>query len=434
MAPDKIDSESRKILIKNVKVLDTQSNYHNSIVDVVIENGIITDIGTGLIADVNVTIVEGDELMTSTGWVDVFADYSEPGYEHKETIATGLAGAAAGGFTDVLLAPNTQPAISGKSVIQYVAAASAGNIVSLHPLGAATQNLEGKTLAEMMDMRTAGAVAFTDGWKPLQHSGLVLKVLEYIKAFHGVFIQIPDDTGLSVGGLMHEGIVSTSLGMPGIPAIAETVLLHRDLELLRYTDSRLHVTGLSSAESVAMIRTAKAGGLKITCSVTPYHLLLTDESLKGYDSNYKVSPPLRTEADRLALIEGLADGTIDCIATHHHPQDWDGKTKEFEYAAPGIAIQQIAFPLLCMALQEYVTADRLAELLSTVPRDIFGLPHVTVTVGAKACLTIFSTAGKFVVNRADMRSVAFNNPFTDRELNGRVIGVVNNNQLYLNKK
>ncbi len=365
--------------------------------------------------------------------MDVFADYREPGFEHKETIASGLAAAAAGGFTDVLLSPGTQPALSTKSIIQYVLQKAGGNIVGLHPIGAATQNTDGKDLAEMLDMRENGAIAFSDGWKPIQNANLMLKALEYVKAFNGTVIQIPIDATLSSGGLMNEGIISTGLGMAGIPALAETIMVHRDIELVRYTGSKLHFTGISTTESVEMIRKAKAEGLTITCSVTPYHLALTDESLTGYDSIYKVAPPLRSETDRLALIEGLKDGTIDCIASHHRPHEWDAKAKEFEYAADGMAVQEITFNILWDTLKEYLTIERLVEALAIIPRDIFGLESWEIKKGNKAGITIFSTGGDHTLSLDNIKSLSRNNPFIGKKLSGKVVGIINNDQLYLNK-
>jgi dihydroorotase len=249
---------------------------------------------------------------------------------------------------------------------------------------------------------------------------------EYVKAFNGTVLQIPLDAALAADGLMHEGIASVKLGMPGIPALAETLLIHRDIELLRYTDSKLHITGVSTAEGVEMIRKAKKEGLKITCSVTPYHLVLTDESLNTYDSLYKVSPPLRSEADRKALIKGVKDGTIDCIASHHRPQEWDAKNREFEYAADGMNIQEIAYSILSDVMDE----ERLAETF-TAGRDIFGIPTTNIEKGAVADLTIFTASGNGVLG--NMQSASKNNPFIGKMMKGKVIGIINNNQIHLNK-
>lgn len=431
-----------QVHIRQARITDTQSEFHNKIADIIIKDGIISKItpsakksGTGTIeADGKAvyTAAKNDgQLCVSPGWVDMMADYAEPGYEHKETIATGLAAAAAGGFTDVCVVPNTNPAASTKTVVEFLQKKSAGNIVNLHPMGAISQNIEGKNLAEMMDMHAHGAVAFTDGWKPVQNPALMLKALEYVKAFDGTLVQIPEDASITATGLMHEGIASTRLGMPGIPPEAETIIIGRDLQLLRYSNSRLHFTGVSTAEGVDMIRKAKKEKLNITCSVTPYHLALTDEALAGYDSLYKVSPPLRSEKDRQALIKGLKDGTIDCIATHHHPHEWDAKVKEFEYAAYGMNIQEIAFNIVLAGVTDKVEEERVIAAFTSGPRQVLGIEGITIGKGTRAALTLYTTAGNTTV--AAMRSSGMNNPYLAKELPGKVIGIINNDKISVNK-
>lgn len=414
-----------QVLIQQAKITDIRSGFHNQIVDILIEDGIIKDIAPSINANAD-TVVKADGLCVSTGWTDILADYREPGFEHKETIASGLRAAAAGGYTHVLTAPNTNPAVSTKSIVQSLVQKAAGNVVSLHPLGAITQDIEGKNLAEMLDMHAHGAVAFTDGWKPVQNAQLMLKALEYVKSFNGILVQIPVDSALAAGGLMHEGTESVRLGMPGIPSLSETILLYRDIELLRYTGSRLHVTGISTAEGVEMIRNAKKEGLNITCSVTPYHLVLNDTALGGYSSMYKVMPPIRSEADRQALLAGIADGTIDCIASHHRPQEWDAKTKEYEYAADGMNIQEIAYNLVLQA----VGAERVATLL-TATRDIFGLGNTNIEKGAVADMTLYTASGSQQLDK--MQSASANNPFIGTVLQGKVVGIINNKQVHLNQ-
>lgn len=432
-----------QVKLNKVKVTDPRSTFYDQIVDLVIEDGIIKSIKAAKSTSAKAATVisnddgelwkgkPGDILCISPGWVDVFADYREPGYEAKETMATGLNAAAAGGFTDVLLVPNTLPTVSTRSAVESINHKAAGNIVSAHVMGAASKNTEGKELAEMLDMRAAGAIAFTDGWKPVQNAGLLLKALEYVKAFDGTIVQLPIDTDLAAGGLMNEGINSTMLGMAGIPAIAETLAVHRYIELVRYTGSKLHITGISTAEAADMVRYAKAEGLAITCSVTPYHLALTDDMLTTYDSAYKVSPPLRTETDRMALIDALADGTIDCIASHHRPHEWDAKVKEFEYAGDGMAIQESAWQLMWDAVNEYVDAGRMAEVMSSLPRDIFGLPDATIEKGRNASITLFSTDGTSAVTKENKQSLAYNHPFIGKQLAGRVVGIINNQLIKL---
>ena len=429
------------VLLRQATVIDTSSPHHGSTVDILVEGGIIKDIAPKLeISEENFSkenIISAERhpttsndiqrhptISVSPGWADLFADYREPGYEQKETIATGLATAAKGGFTDVMLLPNTQPVTDGRAGIQYALQQSRGSAVRLHPMGAISQGTEGKALAEMLDMRAHGAVAFTDGWKPVQSSGLMLKALEYVKAFSGIVIQMPLDNALAAGGLMHEGVQSTRLGMPGIPSLAESLMVQRDIELTRYTASRLHITGMSTKESIALIRRAKAEGLDITCSVTPYHLLLTDEALQTYDSAYKVTPPLRTESDRQALIAALADGTIDCITSHHRPQDWDAKAKEFEYAGEGMAIQEIVFSLVQTAVGDAVSLERIVDALSAAPRRIFGLPAISIEKGAAGPLTIFSPDTSDTFSAESSPSLSRNNPFSGMMLKGIVHRII----------
>lgn len=430
-----------QVHIRQARITDTTSEFHNKIADIIIKDGIINKItpstkktGSGSIevdGKVVYTATKADgQLCVSPGWIDILADYAEPGHEQKETIQSGLNAAAAGGYTGVLLSPNTQPTVSSTSVIEFIAKKASGHLVSLYPLGSISQNIEGKNLAEMMDMQAHGAIAFSDGWKPVQNAGLMMKAMEYVRAFNGVLIQVPDDTSISATGLMHEGVASTRLGMPGIPTESETIIIGRDLQLLRYTNSKLHITGVSSAEGVDMIRKAKKEKLNVTCSVTPYHLALTDESLAGYDSMYKVSPPLRSEKDRQALIKGLKDGTIDCIASHHRPHEWDAKAKEFEYASAGMNIQEVAFNIVWQAVNDKVELERVIEALCSRARAIFGLPTNALQKAATASLTLFTTNGNFTLN--NMKSASKNNPFINRELAGKVIGVINNNKVSIN--
>lgn len=418
-------------LIRQARIISKGSTFHNKTVDILIENGIIKTIAANIKTKVK-TVIEGEGLHVSSGWVDIMADYSEPGYEQKETITSGLKAAAAGGYTGVLLSPNTNPVISTKSIVEYVLQKARGNVTTLHPMGAVSQNIEGANLSEMLDMYHNGAKAFTDGWKPIQNANLMLKALEYIKAFDGTLVQIPADTALSAGGLMHEGDLSTSLGMAGIPVLAETLMVHRDIELLRYTNSKLHISGISSAESVEMIRRAKKDGLNISCSVTPYHLALTDTALSTYSSMYKVTPPLRSEDDRKALIAALKDGTIDCIASHHRAQDWDAKEKEFEYAADGMNLEEITFRVIWTTVGKKVGLERLIDAMTTRPREIFSLEAARIQEGVAAELTIFTLEDSHTIDAAAIQSNSANNPFIGKELKGSIIGIINNNNIHLN--
>ncbi len=405
------------LLIKNATIICSASSYHKKQADVFIEKGVISSIGKNLSVKAKQTI-SGKDLFVSTSWVDVMADYCDPGYEHKETITSGLAAAANGGFGDVIIVPNTQPAVTTKSVVEYISKQAKGNKVNLHISGAVTKNIEGADLAEMLDMHHTGAIAFGDGWHPIQNAQVMLKALEYVKIFDGILIQIPENASLAKGGLMNEGINSVSLGMPGIPTIAETIQIYRDLELLKYTGSRLHFSGVSTAASLKLIKEAKKQKLNVTCSVTPYHLLYSDEVLKGYDSNFKLNPPLRSESDRKALIKALEDGTIDCIASHHRPQEWDAKAKEFEYAEPGMMTQETTYSML-IAAAPHIQEERWVELLSENPRKIFNLPENKIEKGASACLTVFSPSEKWNFDKKSKKSKGINSPLLGTEITGK---------------
>jgi dihydroorotase len=419
-----------KVLIKKALVVDSGSDFNGKTVDVLIDSGIIRQIAPS-IAEQADEVVSGDALKISRGWIDVFANFCDPGYEFKETIETGAAAAAAGGFTDVLILPNTKPALDNKSQIEYVRHRSVVNAVSVHPLGAITKGTDGKELAEMYDMRKSGAAAFTDGIHPVQSSGLLLKALQYVKAFNGVIIQLPDDLSIGANGLMHEGIVSTRLGLAGKPIMAEELLVARDIKLVRYTGSRLHFTGITSPKSLEYIRRAKDAGMDVTCSITPYHLFFTDEDLSAYDTNLKVYPPLRTTADRDALRKAVLDGTVDCISSHHMPQEKDSKMVEFEYAKNGMISLETCFAVLNTVLGD-LSDERIVELFHSNAAKIFGIGSNKIAEGTRASLTIFSRDPQAEVAIEDLRSKSKNSPFIGKTLRGKVNGIFNNEKLILN--
>jgi dihydroorotase len=416
------------ILLRKVRIQDPSSPFHGSVKDILVTDGIIKAVEDHIEQE-NARVVEAANLNVSQGWVDIFADFSDPGYEHKESLETGAMAAAAGGFTHVFLVPNTSPAIHSKSQVEYIIEKSRRLPVSLLPIGAITKNTDGKELAEMYDMKLYDAIAFSDGFNAVQSAGLLIKALQYVKAINAVIIQIPDDRSINPGGLMNEGIVSTRLGLPGKPAMAEEIMVARDIKLARYTDSRLHLTGISSAKSIEYIRRAKDGGIKVTCSVTPYHLYFTDEDLVSYDTNLKVNLPLRTRRDTEVLMEAVKDGTIDCIATHHQPHEWDSKTCEFEYAKNGMIGLETCFGVLGKL---GVPEEKIISLISANPRKIFDLPVSSITAGNVADMTIYSTDADYVFSESMIRSKSKNTAFTGHTLRGKVIGIVNKDSLYLN--
>ncbi len=419
-----------KILLKQVQICDANSPHNGSVKNILIHNNIIEKI-----TEENISADENYDLkncVASAGWVDIFSDFADPGFEYRETLESGANTAAAGGFTNVFVLPNTNPAVQNKSQVEYILQKSKDLSVNIFPLGALSKNIEGKELAEMYDMQNSGAIAFSDGTKPLQSSGLLIKALQYIKSFEGTIIQIPVEKSIAQHGLMNEGIVSTQLGLPGIPAVAEEIIVRRDIELLRYTQSKLHITGISTAASLQLINDAKNEGLHITCSVTPYHLFFCDEDLKTYDTNLKVNPPLRTKDDMMALRDAVKNGLVDCIASHHSPQNWDAKTCEFEYAKNGMIGLQTSYAVLQTTLPE-LRANSVTAMLSTNARKIFGLNNTEIKEGNKADLTFFNPKEKTILTKENNQSKSANSPFFDKELNGKVIGIFTKGKLTLNK-
>ena len=410
------------ILLKQVSIADPQSPHHGTVKDILITDGIIREIGNGLSGASHVVNGHGSTLV-SPGWVDCFAHFCDPGLEYRETLETGAATAAAGGYTTVFTLPDTAPPVHTKSQVEYIVHKAEVLPVHIKPLGAITKNLEGKDLAEMYDMYSSGATAFTDGLNPVQSAGLMVKALQYVKAFDGVVIQVPVDKSIGQFGLMHEGIVSTQLGLPGIPALAEELMIARDIKLARYAGSKLHFAGVSMPKSIEYINRAKDAGLQVSCSVTPYHLFFCDEDLAQYDTNLKVNPPLRTRTDMMALRDAVRKGWVDCIASFHIPQNWDNKTCEFEYAKHGMTGLQTAFATVQTAVPE-LSDGQLASLFSVNARNIFNLPSAVIAEGNAAELTIFSRQGTTTLNTTTNKSKSANSPFFNKPLNGMVQGTI----------
>ncbi len=417
-----------KILIRQAKIADIQSTSNGQTRDILIEDGIITKIAAQIDAQADQEI-SADGLVISPGWVDIFAHGCDPGFEFKETLDTLAAAAAAGGYTQFFALADNKPVTDNKAQVEYIRLGSQHLPASILPLGAITKKMEGSSLAEMYDMRNSGAVAFSDGLSPVQSPGLFLKALQYVKAFDGVLIQLPIDKSIGAGGLMNEGIISTQLGLPGLPTIAEELMVKRDLDLLRYTGSKLHITGVSTANSIALIQAAKAEGLSVSCSVTPYHLFFCDEDLQQYDTNLKVNPPLRSKADMMALRKAVKDGIIDCIASHHIPQDWDHKTCEFEYAAPGMLGLQTAYAVVNEAVPG-LSDEEMVALFSQNARNIFGLTKTNIQEGAQAELTLFSRTKNSTLTKATLKSKSANSAFLNMTLKGAVVATLYKGQIH----
>lgn len=419
------------ILLRQVKIADQHSPFNGQVKDILLQDAVLISIQDHYEGKAD-QIVDIPGTIVSTGWVDPFTHFCDPGYEHRETLVSGAAAAQAGGFTTVFVVPNTHPVVDNKTQVNYIIQQNQQLPIHVLPIGALSKKIEGKDLAEMIDMHHAGAVASSDGLYPVQSTLLFLKALQYVKTFDGVVIQMPIDKSLGSLGLMNEGITSTQLGLPGIPAIAEELMIARDIELLKYTNSKLHITGVSTAKGMALIEAGKKAGLALTCSVTPYHLYFNETDLTTYDTLLKVFPPLRTKSDQAALLDAVERGVVDCISSHHQPQDWDGKTIEFEYAKAGIASIETTYSTINHLLPK-LKEDAIANLLSNNARSIFNLGSNTIQEGQVVDLTCFNPTIEATHSKLASKSKSANNPFWDKPLKGKVVATYVKGKLHLNQ-
>jgi len=413
------------LLIKSVTIIDPNSPFHQKITDILIKDGVINAVLPNIKSDVPVFDAKGK--YASPGFFDLNCNIGELGYETKETLETGTRAAAAGGFTGLALMPNTQPPIHSKAEVEYLFNRSRGNLVDVYPLGAISHKREGKDMAEMYDMFLSGAKAFTDGNRPVQDAGLMERALLYTQGFKALVFSYPEDTAIAGKAKVNEGEVSTSLGMKGIPSLAEELIIARDLYLSEYTNSKIHFSTISTARSVELIKEAKKKGLQVTCDVAAHHLVLTDEELKGFDSNYKVKPPLRIQKDVDALIAGLKDGTIDAIVSQHTPHEIEFKDVEFEVAEYGNIGLQTTFSL---ALRAGLNIELIIQKLAINPRKILDIGQASITEGQKANLIVFDIDVEWEYNKANNQSKSSNSPFIGQNLKGKILLTCNNNQQF----
>lgn len=409
------------LLVKNAHIIDPNSKWNGQTLSILIESGKITSIGNDVKAS-EAVVFDAEGAYISPGWFDMQAHFNDPGYEHKEDLQSGCQAAASGGFTGVLLLPNTKPVVQNKNAVSYITRDNDRRLVQLYATAAVTPDTQGEDLTEMYDLHTAGAAAFSDGLNPIWHTDILLKALQYLQPFNGLLINRPDDKMLSRFGQMHEGLNNTLLGMKGIPALAEELMIARDLELLRYAGGKIHFSNLSCAASVARIRKAKAEGLNVSCDVAAHQLYFTDEALMSYDTRYKVNPPLRGEIDRKALIEGLLDGTIDTIVSSHQPQDTESKFLEFDLAEFGMPAVQTVWQTLNSL--DALKPELVVEKLALNPRKILGITTPVIIEGQEANLSMFSTQGEFVLNEQNNRSKSPYSPLMGQTLKGKVLGVI----------
>ena len=414
-------------LIKAATVIDAQSTYHGETVDLRIKSGIITEIATDLSPAKGEKVITAKDLHISQGWFDSSVSMGEPGFEERETIVNGLNVAARSGFTGVALNPNTNPVLDTSSDIAFVLRRAEGAATTIFPIGALTRNCESVDLAELYDMQQSGAVAFGDYQKPITNPNLLKIALQYTQGFDGLVLSFPQELQIAGKGKVHEGIVSTGIGIKGIPSIAESLQVARDLHILEYAGGKLHIPTISTAASVELIKTAKAKGLDVSCSVAIHNLFFTDEVLTDFDTNYKVMPPLRPAEDVEALIAAIKDGTIDMVTSDHNPLDIEQKHVEFDNAAYGTIAQEACFG----ALLTLVSAKKAVSLL-TAGRKRFTKESSSIAEGVAANLTLFETKGSNSFVESDIHSKSKNAAFLNAKLKGTVVGVIANNQRIIN--
>jgi len=413
-----------KILIQSPQILDPNSSFHQQEKNILIVNGRIASIGDKNYSADKVIKAEGMKL--SVGWFDLGTYIGDPGLEHKEDLISGTRAAAAGGFTEIALLPNTSPAVQTKNEISYLTRNNENSLVQIHPMASVTRNNKGEELTEMIDLHEAGAVAFTDGLRPIWHTDILLKALQYLQKFDGILIDHPEDNWLNLFGQMHEGVNSTRLGLKGMPRIAEEIAVSKNLELINYAGGRLHFSRISTAKSVELLKSAKRK-LKVSCDVAAYQPLLDDSMLSDFDANYKVNPPLREKVDNEALIKGLKDGTIDVLCSGHLPHDEESKNLEFDLADFGIINLQ-TFGANLTALSKNIDWDVLIEKITVGPRQVLNLEVPSIEEDTKANLTLFDPERSWVLNESSNLSKSKNSPWFGKELKGKAVAVFNNSK------
>ena len=419
------------MLIKNATIISPASTHHQKKRDILIKKGTIIQIKARIDEKAKQTIdLKG--ACVSPGWLDIGVHTGDPGFEQREDMKTVTRAAAAGGYTGIVSWPNTHPVIDGRSEVLYLKNESRKGPVECFPIGAISENCEGKDITEMYDMNAAGAVAFSDGLNSIQNAGMMLRALQYVKAFDGLVINHPCDASIAGDGQIHEGLVSTSLGMKGIPHMAEEVMVQRDIYLAEYTNSRLHLANLSTAGSVELVRRAKKRGVQVTASVALMNLIFEDEVIEEFDTNVKVWPPLREATDRKALLKGIQDGTIDLLSSNHTPLEEEAKKLEFPYADYGAIGLETSYAAIQSHLGKLLSSENFVQLLAIAPREILRLSIPKVVEGEPANLTLFDPKAKWVFSTGDIRSRSRNTPFLGETFTGKVLGVIKGKEVYLN--
>lgn len=422
------------LLIKSARIIDPNSPYNRKEVDILVEDGVIQSIAKNIDRK-GIPVFEAKNMHVSPGWFDMQVNLNDPGFEYKEDLNTGTKAAAFGGFTAIACLPHTNPPIHTKSEVEYIinkAKSLKKNGVDVYPIGALSYNLQGRDMAELYDMYQSGAVAFTDGKKTDSNAGLLLRGSLYAKNFNSVVLTFCDEKSISQGGEINESPTSTMLGLKGIPSLAEEIMIARNIYIAEYTEGRIHIASVSTAKSVDLIRKAKSRKLNITASVNAYNLVLEDTLLKGFETNYKVNPPLRSKTDIEALKKGLTDGTIDCISSDHSPQDVENKIVEFNHAAAGMIGLETTYALLNSNLGKTLSLEALIEKIAINPRKLFNLEVPAIQEGKKANLTFFDPGLEWTFEEKHIRSKSKNTPLIGTSFKGKALGIYNKKVLVIN--
>lgn len=416
-----------KILIQSAQILDPNSPFHLKEKNVLITNGKIAEIGDrNFSAD---RIIKAEGMLLSAGWFDLGTFVGDPGLEQKEDLTTVARCAMEGGFTEIAVLPNTIPSVQTKNEVAYITRSNDNRLVQIHAMASVSRNNKGEELTEMIDLHAAGAVAFTDGLRPVWHTDIFLKALQYLQKFNGVLIDHPEDIWLNLFGQMHESVNSTVLGLKGMPRIAEEIAVARNLELLSYAGGRLHLSRLSTAKSIDLVRNVKKK-LKVTCDVTSYQALLDDTMMSSFDTNLKVNPPLREKQDNDALIRAIKDGTVDVICSGHTPHDAESKDVEFDHADFGmISLQTLGSNLTL--LSKSVSWETLIEKVTIGPRTVLQIPVPEIAEDQRANLTLFDPQKSWVFNDESNASASKNSPWYGKEMKGKAVAVFNNNRHWI---
>ncbi|NNC86430.1 MAG: dihydroorotase [Bacteroidia bacterium] len=417
------------ILIKSIKVINPGKDFHNKSVDILIEKGIIKKIASNIKSKKGLNTYNGKGQCVSIGWLDMKANFCDPGYEYKEDLLTGMKASAQGGFTGVAIMPSTKPALQSKSDIEYVINKTKGNLVDVMPVGSISKDLEGNQLTELYDMKQAGAVAFTNDKKYLSNSGFVLRALQYATNIKSLFISYSNDENLIPGAHVHEGTQSTLIGMKGQPDLSEKIGIERDLALSDYADANIHFSTISTKLAIDSIAKAKKERKGISSEVAAHHLLLSDEMLSDYDSNYKVQPPLRDEKTIKSLRKAVSNGSIDVICSDHTPQDIDSKELEFDFAKPGIVAAETAFACARTALPKATDINVIIKAIALNPRKVLSIALPKIKEGEKANLTLFDADEKWTFTKEHIQSKSNNTPFIGYAFKGKTKAVINNNKI-----